>query len=119
MTCASWLVARMDSGSERNVPSASRVAAAINNSEWLTIFFMDPLSLAEINSRFLRQQILFPYLNAKTFRLDSATAKLDRDGQTDYGSIGPPEQSRIVRNLASPSQFVGIYPIWRGLERVR
>src|ERR1700751_4153612 len=54
---------------------------------------------------------------------DSATKlqlqKLDRDGRADYGSIGPPEQGRIVRNLSSLSQFVGTCLISRVLERVR
>src|SRR6266481_10033116 len=119
MTCTSWLVARMDSGSERNVPSASSVAATINNREWLTIFFMDPLSLAENKFSICGSKFCSRTSTHNNSGLILRLQKLDRDGQADYGSIGPPEQGRMVRNLASPSQLVGTYPIWRGLERVR
>ncbi len=40
-------------------------------------------------------------------------------GKLITGTSPPQNKGRIVRNLVSPSQLVGTYPIWRGLERVR
>src|SRR6266481_8180615 len=40
-------------------------------------------------------------------------------GKLITGTSPPQNKGRIVRNLASPSQLVGTYPIWHGLERVR
>src|SRR5882724_10432009 len=116
MTCTSWLVARMDSGSERNVPSASSVAATINNREWLTIFFMDPLSLAENKFSICGSKFCSRTSTHNNSGLILRLQKLDRDGQADYRNIAPPEQRA---NRSQSSQSIPVSWHLSHLARVR
>jgi hypothetical protein len=52
----------------------------------------------------LRSLILLTYLNAQQFRLDSATEKLDRDGQADYETI----------STQSKAESLAIWPVHPG-----
>jgi hypothetical protein len=79
---------------------------------------MDPLSLAENKFSICGSKFCFRTSAHNNSGSILRLQKLDRDEQADYGSIGPPEQGRMVRNLACPSRFVGT-PIYRVIERFR